>query len=73
MTARYAIYDPRTNTDVGEYPDLAEAYADIDRLSELHGKVYGVRIAKEHRTQIERTWEIQKVRGETLERTLRGQ
>ena len=62
MTARYAIYDPRTDKDLGEFGDLPDAYAEIDRLRNLHGPIYGVRIAREHRAQIDRAWEIQKVR-----------
>ena len=50
MAARYAIYDTRTDSDIGEFDDLVAAYAEIDRLRELHhGIVHGVRLAREHR------------------------
>jgi hypothetical protein len=51
MTARFAIYDPRTDNDIAEFFDLPEAYVEIDRLTQLHDRPYGVRIAQAHRTQ----------------------
>ena len=71
MTARYAIYDPSTNKDIKEVADLAEAYAEIDRMREHHNLTYSVRIASAHRAQVERTSEIREVRKTTLERMAR--
>jgi hypothetical protein len=62
MTTRYAIYDPRTDRDIGEFADLPEAYVEIDRLTRFHGLLYGVRIAREHRAEVERTWESKRAR-----------
>jgi hypothetical protein len=47
---------------VGEFIDLREAYIEMDRLANIHGLTYGVRIARQHRAQVERSWESQKVR-----------
>lgn len=72
MTARYAIYDPRTDRDVAEFPDLPEAYVEIDRLTGLHGRVYGIRLARAHRAQVERDWQTRNVRS-PLERVVIGE
>ena len=72
MTARYAIYDPGTDKDFREVADLREAYVEIDRLTELDGTGYSVRLARQYREQVEQEWEVRKVRAATLERAFRG-
>ena len=54
MTQRYAIYDVRTDCDIGEFDDLVGAYAEIDRLRQRHGMVHGIRLAREHRDAADR-------------------
>jgi hypothetical protein len=65
VTTRYAIYDPRTDRDLGEFADLPEAYVEIDRLTRFHGLVYGVRIARAHRAEVERNSESRRARPTT--------
>jgi len=72
MTARYAIYDPRTDCDIAEFPDLPEAYVEIDRLTGLHDRVYGIRLARAHRLQVEHDWQTRKIRP-PLERVVIGE
>jgi hypothetical protein len=52
MIARYAVYDTLTDRDIREFDDLPDAYTEVDRLVQRHGKRYAVRTAREHRERV---------------------
>lgn len=54
--SRFVVYDLQDNRDLTEHDRLCDAYVEIDRLSEGEGGVrYGVRLARVHRAQYDRS------------------
>jgi len=54
--SRFVVYDLQDNQDLTEHDRLCDAYVEIDRLSEGEsGTRYGVRLARVHRAQYDRS------------------